>query len=89
MFRLSHHVAADAEADRGSRCYDVGIRLVRAHLTYIAVDIYGRLPGSTAIQLTRDQAGWRDSACRRWPACVDQRYSLHRLQRDQTARRLQ
>jgi hypothetical protein len=40
---------ANAKANSGRRDDDVRICLVRAHLMNIALDIYGGLPGSSAI----------------------------------------
>jgi hypothetical protein len=42
-------VAANAKANSGRRDDNVGICRVRAYLMNIAVDIYGGLPGSSAI----------------------------------------
>jgi hypothetical protein len=43
-------VAANAKANSGRRDDNVGIFLVRANLMNIAVDIYGGLPGFSAIR---------------------------------------
>lgn len=47
-------VAANAKPDGGRCGDDVRICRVRAHLMNIAVDVYGGLPGSSAIHGTRN-----------------------------------
>jgi len=47
-------VAANAKANGGCRGDNAGICRVRAHLMNVAVDLYGGLPGSSAIHGTRN-----------------------------------